>query len=115
MWLGGPQAWIHTPGLNFTGAGAPKFSVTCPAPPAVDNCEPAVSPCLFDVEVDPCEHNNIAADHPIAVKALRAKLDELALSRKPDLANLPAIPAECAPQNTGGVWKVCGGSPPTVA
>jgi hypothetical protein len=113
MWLGGPKAWIHTPGLNFTGPGAPKFTVSCPAPPAVDTCKPAVSPCLFDLEADPCEHVDISLKHPETVKAMRAKLDQLALARRPDLAKLPPIPDECAPQNTGGVWKVCGGVPPT--
>jgi len=116
MWLGGPKAWYHTPGLNFSGPGAPEFTVQCGAggndPPAVDTCDPSKAPCLFDVFSDPCEHHDIAGEHPDVVQALREQLNELAVTRKPDLARLPDIPASCAPGNTGGIWHVCTGTPP---
>lgn len=76
MWLGGPKAWYHTPGLEFSGPNAPDFLVKCGPggndPPAVDTCDPAKKPCLFDIFEDPCEHHDIADKHPEIVAELRA-------------------------------------------
>ncbi|XP_055855436.1 arylsulfatase B-like [Episyrphus balteatus] len=38
-------------------------------------CDPALSPCLFDIERDPCEMYNIAAEHPFLVKDLEADVE----------------------------------------
>lgn len=37
---------------------------------ATSNCDPLLSPCLFDVDNDPCEFNNLADEHPLIVKFL---------------------------------------------
>lgn len=112
MWLGGPSAWYHTPGLNFTGPAAPRFTVQCGSPPAKDNCRPEQTPCLFDLAADPCEHVSVAEQHPDIVRSMRAELDRLAVHRKPDLANEPKLPIECAPSHSDGIWQVCAGAPP---
>lgn len=39
-------------------------------------CYPAKAPCLFDVDVDPCEYNNIAAENPEVSYLLSYKISE---------------------------------------
>lgn len=38
-------------------------------------CNPAIAPCLFDIEQDPCEMYNIASEHPFLVKELEADVE----------------------------------------
>ncbi|XP_067129469.1 arylsulfatase I-like isoform X2 [Centruroides vittatus] len=49
----------------------------------VSNCDPNVSPCLFDVKTDPCELENIAMLHPEVVIAMQKRLEEFKSSAIP--------------------------------
>ena len=39
------------------------------------NCDPSIAPCLFDLDKDPCEYNNLASLMPERVKELLDQLD----------------------------------------
>ena len=39
------------------------------------NCNPSIAPCLFDLDKDPCEYNNLASLMPEKVKELLDQLD----------------------------------------
>ena len=43
-------------------------------PNALTNCDPAIAPCLFDLDADPCEYNNLASFMPEIVTELLEKL-----------------------------------------
>jgi arylsulfatase B len=54
-----------------------EAEVTCNAVPSTDItgvCQPSVSPCLFDVEADPCEYFDLAADLPEVLEQLQLRL-----------------------------------------
>lgn len=58
--------------------------------------------CLFDIESDPCEYDNLAEDKPDIVELLSAKLDEYAATMAPP-QNRPADP-NANPALRGGIW-----------
>jgi len=62
------QAWNYT-----------TLTVQCPKPPSkeanVDVCENHW--CLFNLTADPCEHRNVASQHPEVVHQLQQRLAEL--------------------------------------
>jgi len=63
------DGWISPPG--FESEPAPR-----PAPPGDgDFCVEA--PCLFDLDADPTEHNDVHAAHPDVVAKMMARLNEL--------------------------------------
>ncbi|XP_055904623.1 arylsulfatase B-like [Eupeodes corollae] len=54
-------------------------------------CEPAIAPCLFDIEKDPCEMYNIAAEHPHIIAELEADVEYYRQSAV-EIAWLPGDP-----------------------
>ncbi|XP_023215784.1 arylsulfatase B-like [Centruroides sculpturatus] len=55
-----------------------ELKVKCnPTKEKFNNCNPNISPCLFDVRNDPCEINNIADRHPQIVQSMLKRLKEL--------------------------------------
>lgn len=67
-------------------------------------CNPQVEECLFDIEEDPCEINNLARDasHALVLREMRRMVREYESSaRKP--RTLPVDPAS-DPMLHGGVW-----------
>eukprot|EP00727_Mastigamoeba_balamuthi_P014115 m51a1_g9326 hypothetical protein (570) ;mRNA; f:2667-4570 len=69
--------WAPPPGLAWDYA---NFTVKCPEPPAQAQAEAALcaTPCLFDVEADPCEHSDLAAAMPGRVAGMLARVAEYA-------------------------------------
>lgn len=65
-------------------------------------CKPAKEPCLFDIENDPCELNNVARENP---NILSAMLKELSKFRESAVApkNIPLDPRG-DPKNWNYVW-----------
>lgn len=90
--------------------------VALPAPREIPASEPTTSldlcvarPCLFDVDQDPSESRDLAAEQPEIVQALRARLDELS---EPEAAPQPAdaltpepSDAACAVVAGTGAWQ----------
>ena len=64
-----------------------EATVTCASKP-VNDCNPLIKPCLFDVINDPCELNNLADKYPNIVKTLSTRLLEFNSSSIAP-ANLP--------------------------
>lgn len=65
-------------------------------------CDPLTSPCLFDLDNDPCETNNIAALFPLIVQRLETRLDHFKNISQP-IRNTDGDPRS-NPQSFGGVW-----------
>ena len=58
------------------------------------NCNPSIAPCLFDLDKDPCEYNNLASLMPEKVREL---LDRL------DTHNTTAVPPLYSPNDLDGL------------
>lgn len=62
-------------GINATLLTFSPGSISCSGPQSTDvPCYPNVTACLFDVEKDPCERNNIAHVFPNITALLLSKL-----------------------------------------
>lgn len=61
---------------------------------ASTNCQPTKSPCLFDVEKDPCEYNNLASQMPGALEEMMTRLKEY---------NATAVPPRYKPADPLGL------------
>ncbi|XP_052803312.1 arylsulfatase B-like isoform X1 [Mya arenaria] len=69
---------------------------------ASTNCDPRVSPCLFNIANDPCEYNNIAVDNKDMVIQLLLQLQQYEDTMVPPL-NTPVDPAG-NPKYHDGAW-----------
>lgn len=65
-------------------------------------CDPLAAPCLFDLENDPCETNNIAALYPHIVRRLENRLEHFK-NMSQMIRNVPGD-ERSNPQNFGGIW-----------
>lgn len=78
-------------------------ALRCAADPVNDvHCDPNKSACLFDVDRDPCEYNNIADLHPEVVSFLMEKLNVYNASALPSFS-LPPDPMSKPSLNGGFV------------
>lgn len=69
-----------------------EATVTCnDKVPDVNNCNPLITPCLFDIVVDPCENDNLAEKYPNIVKFMLSKLKDYNITAVPP-GNLPIDP-----------------------
>ena len=78
----------------------------CDKPANLTPCnltEEAESVCLFDLEKDPCEYNNIAEDHPQIVQFLMSRLHYYNSTAVEPL-DQPGDPA-ADPALHGNVWQ----------
>uniref|UniRef100_A0A1B0DCQ2 Sulfatase N-terminal domain-containing protein n=1 Tax=Phlebotomus papatasi TaxID=29031 RepID=A0A1B0DCQ2_PHLPP len=57
--------------------------------PKLTACEPLKAPCLFNLEEDPCELNNLANIHPLRMKYMKKRVNYFQATALPP-ANLPA-------------------------
>ena len=79
-------------------------TIYCPPKEDTANTNPChiTQGCLFDIESDPCERNNLAENNPEIVKKLRKKLKKFENSAmKP--SNMPHDPSS-DPKYWGYVW-----------
>eukprot|EP00727_Mastigamoeba_balamuthi_P014473 m51a1_g9650 hypothetical protein (582) ;mRNA; f:1183037-1185220 len=53
-----------------------NFTVKCGQPPATPTLCPQATPCLFDLEADPCEYNNLAKALPAKLAEMQARMNE---------------------------------------
>nr|CAD7414455.1 unnamed protein product [Timema poppensis] len=73
------------------------------------SCDPAITKqsCLYDVEHDPCETDNIAEIYPDMVQHLRGLLVRHRQSLVPQ-GNLPTAPFSANPSIWGNIWTTWG-------
>ena len=81
--------------VNFTVKCGERNSTLPP-------CNNHTSPCLYDLDTDPCEYNNIAQLYPDMVKTLYAELMEFAGAAQPP-RNCPDY-KWADPVYHGGAW-----------
>ncbi|XP_063230212.1 arylsulfatase B-like [Bacillus rossius redtenbacheri] len=76
-------------------------------------CRPAQTreSCLYDVELDPCETNNLAPEQPATVRALRHFMIQHRKHLVPQ-ANLPPDSSAADPAKFGNVWTSWGDAEP---
>lgn len=60
----------------------------------VKDCHPLQEPCLFNVHVDPCERENIAAENPQIVRKMARRLEEYRKTMVPPLNKPPTRKAD---------------------
>ena len=125
-WDAKNAVWFETAGQSFTTG---NFTIKCPPPPDqganasstpipppvghAGHCKPNVAPCLFNIAVDPCEQQNIAADNTAVVAALLARLEVYRSGGFRDMTvNRKALPDRCLPPQNNNTWTPCFGSPP---
>lgn len=74
-------------------------------------CKPLKEPCLFDIENDPCELNNVAQTYPSILEALLKELDKYKQSALPP-SNTPLDP-KGDPAHWNYVWTNFGDTAPS--
>ncbi|XP_077994395.1 arylsulfatase J-like [Glandiceps talaboti] len=84
-------------------AGSPVI-VDCGKKPghAMENCKPEEKPCLFDIDNDPCEYNNLANKYPDIVEGLLSRLQAYNATAVPPLNT--DIDPEANPAKHNGAW-----------
>ncbi len=96
--------WYPPPGKAWDYA---NFTVKCPKPPsdtagrAGGACDSAAAPCLFNLTADPCEHNNVASEHPGIVASMQARIQELKATTVLTWVNFEKSDAASDPSNFG--------------
>ncbi|XP_077994252.1 arylsulfatase J-like [Glandiceps talaboti] len=70
---------------------------------ASTNCQPAKTPCLFNIKNDPCEYNNVADKYPEILKDLLLRLDQYNMTAVPPW--FPPNDPQANPNLHGGVWS----------
>lgn len=72
-------------------------------------CKPLKESCLFDIETDPCELNNLAQAHPDIVEAMINELEKYRKSAVPP--NNTPLDLKGDPKNYNYVWTNFGDYP----
>lgn len=73
------DGWYGPPAVRNDGHLLRQpVTVSCSRPTNFTPCEPIAhpSPCLFNIQEDPCEYNNLADSEPVVLKRLMDLLDE---------------------------------------
>lgn len=95
------RKFYNTDRLEFPSDWRQRATLTC-GEDATEHFSPDDKVYLFDIEKDPCELNNIAADHPEIVSALKKRLDYYRSVAVPP-RNKPRDPRSY-PENHNGTW-----------
>lgn len=66
-------------------------------------CAPLKAPCLFDLDVDPCEMNNLAESNPRKLEEITSDLLKYIAETKPTRRKLSDPRSD--PANFNGVWS----------
>ncbi|KDR15167.1 arylsulfatase B-like isoform X2 [Zootermopsis nevadensis] len=81
-----------------------QATVTCSSPVSSTPCNPEKGPCLFDLSVDPCEVNDLSAQHPNVVQKLTELLSKYSATLVPQL-NEPYDPVRADPAKFNNIWS----------
>ncbi|KAL1481440.1 hypothetical protein MTO96_034463 [Rhipicephalus appendiculatus] len=95
------RKFYNTDRLDLPSDWRQRAILTC-GEDATENFSPDDKVFLFDIEKDPCELNNIAADHPEIVSTLKKRLDYFRSVATPPLSK-PLDPLSF-PENHDGTW-----------
>lgn len=68
---------------------SPREVLTECGQPRKNECKPLEKPCLFDIERDPCEINNIAEDYPHVLRSMENRLEQHRKTMVPPLNKPP--------------------------
>ncbi|BES94699.1 arylsulfatase b [Nesidiocoris tenuis] len=79
-----------------------EAEVKCQVPQNATECHPLSDSCLFDIEADPCEYNNLAQQHPQVLKRMEKRLNDYKKAAMP-AGNLPVDPRG-DPKHWGYIW-----------
>lgn len=87
-----------------------RATVRCGPSYVAATCDPAATAnkhCLYDVQNDPCERNNLADIYPTVARALKRTLVRYRAGLVPQ-PNTPMQPSQADPKRFGGVWSPWG-------
>ena len=95
--------WAPPPGQDPANV---TYTLKCNAsgpptgPPDTKAC--STEYCLFNMVSDPCEYNNVAAQHPDIVASIVARLKDYQATAVDSIQ-----PEGCVPVITDGAWRPC--------
>ena len=100
------KAMIGATGSNFNESRIKELQteadLKCSKPSDPIPCDPYQTPCLFNINDDPCEFNNLAAEYPEMVDRLLLLISEY---NRTALTPIPRIThGEAAPSKWGYLW-----------
>jgi hypothetical protein len=83
-----------------------KSTLNCTMPTDSTPCDPVISskPCLFDLETDPCERNNLADSHPEVLLQMLDLVKKYEATLVPQL-NKPADVEGSDPRKFNNTWS----------
>jgi arylsulfatase B len=83
-----------------------KATLTCTVQRDSTPCDPVISskPCLFDLEIDPCEWNNLADSHPEVLLEMMDLVTKYEATLVPQL-NKPADVEGSDPRKFNNTWS----------
>ena len=81
-----------------------QATVTCSTSANKTSCDAVRGSCLFDVSVDPCEMNDLSAEHPELVQELTELFKNYTTSLVPQL-NQHYSPVHADPARFNNIWS----------
>jgi hypothetical protein len=81
-----------------------QATVTCSTSANNTNCDTVRGSCLFDLSVDPCEMNDLSAEHPNLVQELTELLKNYTATLVPQ-SNKPLDPVRADPARFNNIWS----------
>ena len=65
--------WFVAPGYNSSGKATSVIQCGPKKPDTVRNCD--IRHCLFNLQQDPCEYNDLSAQYPRVVRKLKRRIE----------------------------------------
>jgi hypothetical protein len=81
-----------------------EATVTCSTSAHNTTCDTRKGSCLFDLSVDPCETNDLSAEHPNHVQELTELFKNYTATLVPQL-NQPLNPTLADPARFNNIWS----------
>ena len=103
-WLSPENGWFPPPGQH---PNATNYTIQCGPPPAPAPNQCKNSYCLFNVTADPCEHHDVASEHPDVVAAMTAALAPYQATAVPPTQGSGCVPVRVALPGGGNAWQPC--------
>ena len=92
--------WFVAPGYNSSGKATSFVHCGPNKPYTITSCD--IKHCLFDLQQDPCEYNDLSTQYPSIVKKLKKKIKEY--RRGMVKQRNKKRQEEADPDRHGGVW-----------